>query len=207
MKITKRIIPLICCIVLFATGCTPTSSEKLSDYPTVTAHFSEQETADLQTLLNLFEHEIGIRSNAPAKAKADGYIAFNKKLVDFMMLEEPKDSFLLPLQTRMKLLDALRIGTFRSIWITGASTPRDTCDCSVASNLARDNKFVDFLADMGEEFTQLSELHTDIRMAGAMSPTYAAAVFQHFGRLDAEDPRIQLVYVLSCLSWGMQWEN
>lgn len=196
------------CILLFIAflvlGCGK-PSDNLADYSSVTVHFSGQEEADLQTLLHLFEEEIGVQSGASVKAKSEAYTMFNKQLVDFMMLEGPK-SFPLSIQARTKLLDALHIGTFRSIWVTGISTSRDTCDCKLISSLTTNSKFIDFLADMGKEFPQLAELHTDLQRAGDMTPAYISTVFLNFEQLNTQDPRTQLVYVISCLSWGMKWE-
>lgn len=186
-------------------GCSSQSAKGLADYPVVTRHFSEQEVADLQVLLNLFENEIGVKHGASAGEVGAGYVAFNRKLVDFLMSEDPDKTFLLSFQTRTKLLDELHIGTFRSIWFTSVCTFRDSGDCRVCSNISTTGKFVSFLGDVGNEFPKLAGLHDGIVRSGALTPDFVATVFQNFEQLNTEDPRIHLVYVIGCLSWGMNW--
>lgn len=206
MKQHTFLLTTMALLALFTAACSSTPSGKLADYPAVTAHFSEQETADLQTLLNLFEEEIGIGADVSPEAKAAGYAVFNKQLISLLDDASTQKTFPLSAQTQTKLLDVLHIGTFRSIWQAGVASFPGTNDASLSVNLHPTGKFMDFLADVGKEYPQLTELHTDITRAGDISPTVAMTIFRNFELLNTQDPRVQLVYVISCLSWGMNWD-
>lgn len=105
---------------LLLMGCSSKSSAELMDCRDITTIFTEQEVADLQTLLDLFEKEIGIPADATVEEKVAKYAVFNKQVLAAM---EEGNLVNAPLSNKQKneLLNVLHVGTLRSIWNFGST--------------------------------------------------------------------------------------
>lgn len=214
MAIFEKITHFICCIMkytmtmllctfLLITACTSEKNNQLSDYPEMKTIFSKKELADLQTLLNLFEKEIGISSDASPEAKAAGYSVFNKQVVAWYESGERRD-FPLTEEQISKMFDMLHVGTFRSVWNIGVriyTNGNQRPDISIHTQ----GKFMDLLSKLGKEYPPLTELHDNIKMAGDISPSFAVKLFKEFDQHNFQDARIRLVYAISCLRG--EWKN
>ncbi|MDO5524160.1 MAG: hypothetical protein Q4G48_08980 [Bacteroidia bacterium] len=198
----KNCILWMMCAALFA-ACTSKTPEKLADYPSVTKIFTEQETADLQNLLDVFEFEIGIQNEASSEAKVAGYSVFNKQVLASM--EEGKlDNYPLSNEQKIKLLDVLHVSTFRSIWSLGVSTYSDGNQYPSFS-IHTQGKFMDLLLELSKEYPQFTGLADELRMAGDLIPNFATTLFLQNDKLNMRDARVRLVYAISCLRGD--WRN
>lgn len=169
--------------------------------------FSEQELVDLQLLLNSFEQEIGIQADASPEAKVAGYSVFNKQVLASME-EGNLDNYPLSNEQKIKLLDVLHMGTFRSIWSmsTGVRLIEDLKNRPhVSFNLGMSEKFKDLLSELGKEYPQFIEMHNDYKRAGAISPSFVRTLFLENDQLNLQDTRVRLVYLICCLQG--EWRN
>lgn len=195
------------CLIGFMCGCASKSFDKLVDYPSVTKIFTEQEVSDLQALLDLFEQEIGIQADASPEAKAAGYAVFNKQVVASM---EQGNLFNHPLsnEQKIKLLDVLHMSTFRSFWNLGSGVRliEDLKNKPIITiSIHTIGKFTDLLTELSKEYPQFSGLTEDLQRAGDLTPPLIVALFLQNDKLNMQDARVRLIYVISCLHG--EWEN
>lgn len=124
-------------------------------------------------------------------------------------MEEGKlDSYPLSNERKIKLLNVLHVGTFRSIWSlsSGVRLIEDLKNRPVISfDPDMSEKFENLLSELGKEYPQFIEMHDDYKRAGAISPSFVRALFLDFEQLNVEDTRVRLVYLICCLQG--EWRN
>jgi hypothetical protein len=203
----KYFIPIFFSVTLFFVACTIQSPDRLADYPSITEIFTEQEVLDLQTLLDSFEQEIGIQADASPETRVARYSAFNTQVLASME-EGNLNNYPLSNEQKIKLLDMLHVGTFRSIWSLGSGVRliEDLKNRPVITfDIHTIGKFTVLLAELEKEYPQFSGLTDELQRSGGLTPHFVVTLFLQNDKLNMRDARIRLIYVISCLQG--EWRN
>lgn len=203
----KYFTPIFFSVTLFFVACTIQSPDRLTDYPSITEIFTEQEVLDLQTLLDSFEQEIGIQADASPETRVARYSVFNTQVLASME-EGNLHNHPLSNEQKIKLLDVLHLSTFRSIWSLGSGVRliEDLKNRPVITfSVHTIGKFTDLLIELEKEYPQFSGFTDDLQRAGGLTPHFVVALFLQNDKLNMRDARVRLIYVISCLQGD--WQN
>ncbi|WP_298647217.1 hypothetical protein [uncultured Proteiniphilum sp.] len=203
----KNIFALLLFIaVAVVAGCTGDRSKPLAAFPDMEEYFPKEEIEDLQTMLDLFEQKIGVAPGASDKEKADAYIRFNKRYVEF--INNPDIPYPISPEDCLELLGAIRVSTFRSNWNLAISRGRDMSDRPwISIHIHSQSNFMSFLSALGKELPAFQDLYGDFQKSGDISPTIVKILYFDLTETELKDTRVRLTHMFFSVAHGLMFQT